>query len=239
MLRSLLGEPPRQNEGILAEAMDSMAQMSAVLRKEIKARGDSAQEFRKMEIWIEGLISSLDELEQSWHAAAHFRQSVQSEYADELSPKEQEEYARYVYFYKNGFIRVFSLLDKLGTVLNELYDLNTSKVKEHFSYFTVLRQFRAVKAHSRLADKLFAIKDSYRDAMQILRRRRNAEIHYMNSEMQDDMWQRAHDPEEKVKLEDLDRHLDELKQGLEMVCKTLAETFRYSLNEWRKTGRRR
>ena len=34
-------------------------------------------------------------------------------------------YRRYVYFDKNAFIRLFALLDKLGTLLNDTLELNT------------------------------------------------------------------------------------------------------------------
>lgn len=235
MLRTLLGEPPRENSGVLAEAMEQMAKTASRLRKEMNAHEDRDHEYRKLEIWIRGLISSLDELEQSWYAAAFFRKSVVAGYMDDMASQEQGEYARYVYFYKNGFIRVFSLLDKLGTVLNSLYDLNTSKVKAHFSYFTVLRQFQLLKAHPPLAGELESIKNSYREPLENLRKRRNAEIHYMNSEMQDDLWQRHQGLRDKIRLEDLDSHLEDLRQGLEMVCKSLSISFRYSNEQWLKS----
>lgn len=234
MLRTLLGEPPRENSGILAEAMEQMAKIASRLRKEMNAHEDSNHEYRKLEIWIRGLISSLDELEQSWFAADFFRKSVVAGYMDDMSVQEQGEYARYVYFYKNGFIRVFSLLDKLGTVLNSLYDLNTGKVKAHFSYFTVLRQFQLLKTHPLLAGELESIKNSYREPLENLRKRRNAEVHYMNSEMQDDLWQRHQGLHDKIQLEDLDSHLEDLRQGLEMVCKSLCASFRYSNEQWAK-----
>ncbi|MHA6533300.1 Cthe_2314 family HEPN domain-containing protein [Paenibacillus sp. BAC0078] len=238
MLRILLGEPPRENSGVLAEAIDHMAKFASMLRKEMNSHEDRDHEFRKLEIWTRGLISSLDELEQSWFAAAFFRKSVVAGYMDDMSPKEQGEYSRYVYFYKNGFIRVFSLLDKLGTVLNSLYDLDTSKVKVHFSYFTVLRQFRVHEEHAALADELERIKSSYREPLENLRKRRNAEIHYMNSEMQDDLWQRHQGLHDKIHLEDLDSHLEDLKQCLEMVCITLGASFRYSIKQWHKLPRK-
>lgn len=228
MLRILLGEPPRENTGVLADAIDKMAEMASMLRSEMNDNEDRDHEYRKLEIWIRGLISSLDELEQSLFAACFFRKSVKAGYMDDMSVSEQGDYARYVYFYKNGFIRVFSLLDKLGTVLNTLYDLNTVRVKAHFSYFTVLRRFRSTKKHRELSGRLDEIKESYRDPMQKLRNRRNAEIHYMNSEMQDDLWQRHHGLHDKIRLEDLDEHLEDLRQGMEMVCKTLVEVFTYS-----------
>ncbi|KWX74528.1 Cthe_2314 family HEPN domain-containing protein [Paenibacillus jilunlii] len=235
MLRILLGEPPRENSGVLAEAMDNMAKVASMLRREMNTHEDLDHEYRKLEIWTRGLISSLDELEQSWFAAAFFRKSVVAGYMDDMSPKEQGEYARYVYFYKNGFIRVFSLLDKLGTVLNSLYDLNTSKVKAHFSYFTVLRQFQLHEKHTALAGELETIKNAYREPLENLRKRRNAEIHYMNAEMQDDLWQRHQGLHDKIRLEDLDSHLEDLQQSLEMVCKSLAASFRYSNEQWHKS----
>ncbi|OBZ09632.1 hypothetical protein A8L34_20335 [Bacillus sp. FJAT-27264] len=236
MLRILLGEPPRVNSGVLAEAMEHMAEFASQLRKEMNKYEDRDHEYRKLEIWTRGLIVSLDELEQSWFAATFYRKSVKAGYMDDMSVAEQGEYARYVYFYKNGFIRVFSLLDKLGTVLNSIYDLNTSRVKTHFSYFTVLREFLIHKKHAALADQLENIKNSYREPLQNLRKRRNAEIHYMNAEMQDDLWQRHQGLHDKIQLEDLDSHLEDLKQGLEMVCKSLEAAFKYSLSQWPKNA---
>lgn len=89
MLRTLLGEPPRVNSGVLAEAMESMAKAASVLRKEMAAHEDHDHEYRKLEIWTRGLISSLDELEQSWFAAAFFRKSVIAGYMDDMSSTEQ------------------------------------------------------------------------------------------------------------------------------------------------------
>ncbi|MBO2943880.1 hypothetical protein JJQ72_07810 [Paenibacillus sp. F411] len=236
MLRILLGEEPRLNHGLMEDAIETMVTTTQLLQKEIDKNQDPTHDFRKLEIWTRGLIVSLDELEQSCFAAGHFRKSVKAGYVDELSIQEQGEYGRYVYFYKNAFIRVFSILDKLGTVLNDLYDLNTSKVKAHFSYFTVLRQFKYLKTHEDLSRELEAIKDSYRNPMSVLRKRRNAEVHYMNSEMQDDLWQRHKGLNDKVELEDLDQHLDDLKQGLDMVCKTLAASYHYTNKLWSERG---
>ena len=133
-----------------------------------------------------------------------------------------------------GFIRVFSLLDKLGIVLNTMYDLKTHKVKPHFSYFTVLRQFQITNEYVSLIAKLDRIKDAYHVPLQNLRKRRNSEIHYMNSEMEDDLWQRHKGLNDKVKLEDMDAHLEDLRQGLNMVCKSLTAAYQYSLEQWRK-----
>ncbi len=234
MLRALLGEPPRQNEGLLADTMEAMSKTLKLLRKEMEQSQDPSHDFRKLEIWIYGLIASLDELEQCKYAAHFFRRKVTQDYLEDMPPSEQSDYARYVYFYKDGFIRVFSTLDKLGTVLNEMFELNTSKVKAHFSYFTVLRQFRYLKVHLELANELFVIKDKYKESMSVLRRRRNTEIHYMNAEMQDDLWQRHQGLDGKIELEDLDKHLHDLEHGYLMVCESLHAVFAYTNQRWKK-----
>ncbi|MDU5949876.1 Cthe_2314 family HEPN domain-containing protein [Paenibacillus macerans] len=236
MLRSLLGEPPRRNEGRLAETLGAMAQTVKLLQREMKRHQDPTHDFRKLEVWMHGLITSLDELEQCLFAAAFFRKKVRTGFVDDMGSDERENYARYVFFYKDGFIRVFSSLDKLGTVLNELFDLNTSKVKTHFSYFTVLRQFAHLKVHPELGGKLTAIKEEYGEVLGVLRRRRNTEIHYMNSEMKDDLWQRHQALYGKIELEDLDRHLRDLEQGYRMVCETFWTVFDYTNRRWKKVA---
>lgn len=85
MLRVLLGEPPRKNSGVLADAMENMATFAALLRKEMSAHEDNDHEYRKLEIWTRGLISSLDELEQSWFAAAFYRKLVIAGYMDDMT----------------------------------------------------------------------------------------------------------------------------------------------------------
>ena len=87
-----------------------------------------------------------------------------------------------------------------------------------------------------LAQKLNKIKETYREPMSRLRKRRNMEIHYMNSEMQDDLWQLHQTLRGKVKLEDLDQHLLEMGQGVDMVCETLYTAYRYINRIWRKQG---
>ncbi|MBP1905604.1 molecular chaperone GrpE (heat shock protein) [Paenibacillus turicensis] len=234
MLRELLGQSPRENEGLLADTFLSIKETIHLLQKEMNDSKDPSHDFRKLEIWCRGLLSSLDELEGCLFAATFFRNKVVKSSTEDMNAAEQMDYARYVFFYKDGFIRVFSILDKLGTVLNELFDLHTSKVKTHFSYFTVLRQFAYMKTHPDLGNKLFAIKEQYKEALSELRRRRNTEIHYMNSEMKDDLWQRHQALYGKIKLEDLDAHLHDLQQGFNMVCETMLTTFSYTNQRWKK-----
>ncbi|MBY0205447.1 MULTISPECIES: Cthe_2314 family HEPN domain-containing protein [Paenibacillus] len=234
MLRTLLGEKPRVNQGKLKQAMDTMAFTLESFEKQMYVDHDPNHDYRKLYVWTQGLISSLDELEQSYFAAAHFRKKVVAGSTRDMSSAEKSEYARYVYFYKDAFIRCFAILDKLGTVLNEVFQLNTSKTKVHFSYYTVLRQFEYYRDHHELAQQLIKIKEAYREPMSRLRKRRNMEIHYMNSEMQDDLWQLHQTLRGKVKLEDLDQHLLEMQQGVDMVCETLNMAYRYINRIWRK-----
>lgn len=234
MLRVLLGEPPRQNKGLFGLTIDTMVHTSKLLRKEIELHKDPSYDYRKLEIWTKGLISSLDELEQCVYAAHFFRNKVVHVYEQDMTITERGDYARYVFFYKDAFIRVFSALDKSGTFLNELYDLKTSRVKAHFSYFTVLRQFQYFKGYRGLGERLVQIKEKHREVLSILRRRRNTEIHYMNSEMKDDLWQRQQTLYGKIELEDLDQHLYDLDRGFQMVCETFEAIFSYTNRRWRE-----
>ncbi|WP_068620118.1 Cthe_2314 family HEPN domain-containing protein [Paenibacillus tuaregi] len=230
MLRSLLGEPPRRDEGLLSDTFKTMRQVIQHFQARPDRSSGSKLDYSKLQIWIEGLAASLDELEQCTHASAFFRHKVHTRYIAEMGPQEKGDYARYVYFYKDGFIRVFSILDKLGTVLNELYGLNTARVKPHYSYFTVLRQFSYLGVHPRLGQRLTEIKEQHKDSLSRLRRRRNTEIHYMNSEMQDDLWQKNQAPHGKLELEDMDQHLTDLMDGYQMVLESLNVSFKYTLS---------
>ncbi len=238
MLRSLLGEPPRQPEERLDKAHKAMKETIRILRREIKLKQDPTHDYRKLEIWILGLISSLDELEECLFASSLFRKKVTHDSVEDMELVEREDYARYVFFYKDGFIRVFAVLDKLGTVLNELFDMKMAKIKPHFSFFTVLRQLQLISKHAELGKDLNVIKNQYREALSELRRRRNTEIHYMNSELRDDLWQRHQALFGKIELENLDLHLRDLEQGYQMVCETLGAVFSYTNQRWKQLSER-
>ncbi len=234
MLSELFGDLSHKNTNPLVEdAFKEMGQAIQLLQKEMNRYEDPTHDLRKLEIWTRGLVSSLIELDESYAVAYLFRKSIIiAGFMDDMSAKEQLDYARYVYFYKNGFIRVFAVLDKLGTFLNEVYDLQTSKVKSQYSYFTVLRQFSYNHTHESLGHLLVAIRDEYRQPINDLRKRRNAEIHYMNVEMEDDLWQRHQGLHDKILLEDVDKHLLELKQGVDMVSRTLSTVYHCTSERW-------
>ncbi|WP_419874460.1 Cthe_2314 family HEPN domain-containing protein [Candidatus Pristimantibacillus sp. PTI5] len=228
MLRFMFNEPLREAEGTLAETFRLMDQFVALLSPKIKAGGADVQKLRKYEIWTLGLRSSLDELEQSHYAALQFQHKVTSSSLNQMTDEERIYYNRYIYFDKNAFIRVFSLLDKLGTLLNELLDMRTERVKAHFSYFTVLRNMREKKAHPELTWKLNDVKEKYKVSMTRLRQRRNTEIHYMNSEMQDDLIQSNRMYGEEIKLENVAEQSADLTQGLYLAMESLLLTFQYA-----------
>jgi hypothetical protein len=149
---------------------------------------------------------------------------------EEMSAQERLDYYRHVYFDKNAFIRVFSLLDKLGTLMNDLLGLHTERVKSRFSYFTVLRAMRQTGRHAELAERLNELKEQHSEAMNRLRKRRNLEIHHMNSELQDDLFQSLHSEQQKIRpyLENITLNLHDLEEGWEMAHRSLALSFRFA-----------
>lgn len=226
MLRSLFGEEPRRDEGALKEAMEAIDRYLSHVRKQMDNGGDPGHYWRKIEIWTVGLRTSLDELEQSIYASGKYAERVTKQYQEDMNDHELDDYFRHVYFYKNAFIRVFSILDKLGTLLNEVLRLETEQMKRFFSYFTVLRRLHLTGRHPRLTDKLSGLKQLHGEAMQRLRKRRNTEIHYMNAEMQDDLWQRHRSLNSKLRLEDIQANMVDVEEGMQMVCGALTASFR-------------
>ncbi|WP_028546888.1 Cthe_2314 family HEPN domain-containing protein [Paenibacillus taiwanensis] len=229
MLRMLFGEAPRVDTGELLEAMTAMDHYLAKVRAVMEREGDPHHDWRKIEVWTVGLKTSLDELEQSMYASARFASLVTKQYQEEMNEEELDNYYRHVYFYKNGFIRLFSVLDKVGTLLNEALQLETGKVKNRFSFFTVLRQMNYLNSTPALTRQLMQVKDAHKDSLQRLRKRRNTEIHHMNAEMQDDLWQRHRSLNDKVRLENIQANVNDLKDGYEAVCQVLITIFTHLL----------
>jgi len=228
MLHFMFEEPERIADGALAETFGLMDQFTDMVASRIRSGQDADQRLRKFEIWTKGLRSSLIELEQSHYAASRFKDKVTSKSVDDMTPSEKLDYDRYVYFDKNSFIRVFSLLDKMGTLLNELLEMRTEKIKPHFSYFTVLRNMRERKAHPGLTWKLNDVKEKYKESMNRLRKRRNTEIHYMNSEMHDDLIQSQRMYGEEARLENIAQQSEDLTKCLHMSIESLRLTFQYA-----------
>lgn len=70
-----------------------------------------------------------------------------------------------------------------------------------------------------------ALKEKHGDVLQWLLKLRNMEIHHMNSEMQDDLWQWHSNLNGKIKLEDIQANMMDLQQSLDMVYGALISIF--------------
>lgn len=222
---------PNQQPSILAEYEQVSALINQFTKKvsSVQAKYDKPNErLLKFEIWASGLDVSLQELYASYEAATYYREKVQSKSLNDMDQEERMNYANYVYFDKNGFIRVFSLLDKLGTFLNELLNIRTESVKPHYSFFTVLRIMRQKNMHVKLMEPLYELKESCKQSTHRLRNRRNTEIHYMNSEMHDDLLQSTRLYGQELRLENLDEQLHDLSVGLHMTMQAIKLTFQYA-----------
>lgn len=215
MIRYLLGEPKRAENGLYADTVRTLHQYSARIGED-----------RALAIKIGSFSRSLDELEQSLFAADRFSKLVQSHYLQDLHDDELHHYHLHLYFYKNALLRIFSILDKLGSFLDEQHGLDTSAAKSRFSYFTVLRRLEDYSELKPLANKLSLLKNRYKDEMNILRKERNMETHLMNTELLDDLFQAVHaKAQHKMPLEDRVERLRTLAKGYEMVCLTLQAAF--------------
>lgn len=230
VLRMLFGEPPGEWVGaplVTVQAIERFIKLAYAACDRSKDEHQK-QAFQKYGIWAEGLLRSMDELEQSCYAAKKYAGLIHRTRADELSPAEKSDYYRHVYYDKNAYIRVFALLDKLGTLLNELLELRTERMKPRFSYFTVLRNMRLNHLHTELMKPLDELKEQYRAPLNRLRNRRNTEIHYMNAELQDDLRMTLERHVVWRKLEDLKGNMADLDCAWKMIESTLGHCFRYA-----------
>lgn len=228
MLQFMFQQEEKPPTGEFAEVLHLLQRFADKMATKGAGEQPEHANWLKYEIWALGLTSSLIELHDSHYAAAQFRKLIVAPSIKEMDEKEKLDYARYVYFDKNGFIRVFSLLDKLGTFLNEYLGLKTERVKAHFSYFTVLRTMRERNLHVKLMKPLNELKEDCKESTHRLRKRRNTEIHYMNSEMHDDLLQRTRLYGQELKLENLDQQMQDLTVGLNMALHSIKLTFEYA-----------
>ncbi|GIP40733.1 hypothetical protein J31TS4_40130 [Paenibacillus sp. J31TS4] len=229
MLRFLFDEPRRKEEGLLGEAMEAIAYYFNSLdpMENHAPKQGNHRHVRYLQIWINGFIRALDELEQSAYCAKRYAERLSSRYLEKMDLPERDDYHRHLYFYKNGFLRVFSILDKLGFFFNELLQLETERFKAKFSYFTVLRQMHEKKIEAKLEEQLFQIKNDFQDSLTVLRNQRNMETHSMNTEIMDDLEYAKRIADACTPIEDVQDNIRHLDRGFEMVCRTLITTFRY------------
>lgn len=229
MLRELFGEPPREWQGPLLETVQAIERFTRRMNEKGEGESREAAICRKHAIWSEGLLRSMDELEQSLYAARRFAQRLAKPSLDEMSAAERLDYYRHVYFDKNAYIRLFSLLDKLGVLLNDKLGLHTERIKPKFSFFTVVRGLRGNESHAVLADALAEGKDRHQEALTRLRRRRNMEIHHMNAELQDDLLHNLQTDAGTAHLENIQENLNDLEEGWQMAGRALQLSFLYLL----------
>jgi hypothetical protein len=228
LLRSLLGQAPREWDPLLRETADELDIFIRLCGERSGGEDSSALRYRTYAVWAEGLHRSLNELEESLFAARFFAERIGTTRWDDMKPEEKLDYDRHVYFDKNAYIRMFSLLDKLGTLVNALLELNTEKIKAYFSFYTVLRHMKETGGHRELTEQLISLKERHRAAMRRLRTRRNMEIHYMNAELEDDLTKRLMaGAGDGGKLENLTANVADAEEGWNMVRDTLGRTFRY------------
>jgi hypothetical protein len=228
MLRNLMGLPRRVNTGLFLETSKAIDGYCKFLRS-MDGRRKLESKYYRLELWAVGLLDALNELEQSKFAADKYSIKVFQKSTATMELEELEYYQLHVYFYKNAFIRIFAILDKLGNFMNDLFELETEKVKERFSYYTVLRHMYKLKLHPDLERKLFGLKEFYNEPMDKLRKKRNMEIHYLNVEMLDDLKNMAQVFSEGELIEDLPANIANLEKGYEMVCHSLTAVFTYAL----------
>lgn len=226
MLRVLFDEPPREGDGRLRDIFELLEDLGANFRA--MRGGERSLRGQRLLAWTKSLAGTLDELEQSVYCAAKYAELVHADYVEEMTAEEREQYRRHLYFYKNGFIRVFSVLDKLGSFLDEWLELGTAQVKERFSYFTVLRRMRERRSHPELQRRLDAIKREWVEPMNDLRLMRNHEVHAINTELLDDEGRlrlRAREP--RLPVEDLRQNVRTLLGGYAMACESLFAALDY------------
>jgi len=198
----------------------------ALARRQTRVKVDESKVV-KIELWCQGFVDALNELEQSVYCSEQYSHHIHKAYLELMTTAEMDDYRRFVYFYKNGLIRVFSILDKLGYFMNELLDLRTERIKAKFSFFTVLRNLKGRGNFRQLEEQLNELKTKHRAILDTLRNQRNMEIHYINVEMLDDMMDDKRRGGDRIRVENVHRNVAELKLGYEMVCRSLTVTLTY------------
>lgn len=225
LLRQLLGQPERKSDSQVENIIRLIDEYCEKLRANFRDEVASNEHIYRIEAWAGGFRNSLNELEQSQFAARWLQRRVSKKFEEEMDAAEKADYECHVYFYKNSIIRIFSVLDKLGYFMNELLLLRTESVKPRYSFFTVLRQMKKVRHLDDLSGALSEIKAKYKYPLNVLRHKRNTEIHYLNVEMLDDLKQTRKAFTKKNHVEDLAANMELLDEGCQMVYQTLETVF--------------
>jgi hypothetical protein len=226
MLRHIFGEVKRHDSGLMLKTNQALVRYLADLHT-LESNGQTdLTKLRRWEIWVHSFMTAVDELEQGVYCSNQYSALVKKRNVEDMKLDEQTEYQRYLYYYKNSFIRVFAILDKLGFFLNERLHLNTEKVKQRFSYFTVLRQMHDRHIYSDLEQQLYNLKLQYSDPLNKLRDQRNVEIHSINYEAADDLFHSSKAGAYSWNhIENLTFNNQILLQCFQMVCQTIITIF--------------
>jgi hypothetical protein len=227
MLRILFGEPKRKDSGLLLEASQAVRNYITAWQSTSLSSTVPADKKHRLVVWSKSFLDALDELEQSQYCCDRYAEQVSKAFIEDMDPQELDDYRRFVYFYKNAFIRLFSILDKVGYFLNELLELQTGAVKSRFSYFTVLRRMHEIHMHDALEQQLYAMKNDYKKPLERLRNQRNMEIHFINAEMLDDLSEQHPTLSDRIHVENVGANVADLRQGFEMVCRAFNVIFTY------------
>ncbi len=228
MLHMFLGQSKTSHEPWYRLAIEEITGSIARLESYPISNVIDQEKYDRLITWCKGFTQTLCELEQSMLCCVHFANQVNCGVSSQEEISSNMDYQRFVYFYKNALIRVFSLLDKAGYFLNELFQLQTQLIKPRFSYFTMLRQLEQFRQHEKLYHTLEQLKHEFQETLFRLRDQRNSEIHYTNIELITPLM------EQDVRLchrfvpELVSDHLKDLHQGFQMVCFTMIAIFQYT-----------
>ncbi|WP_128896307.1 Cthe_2314 family HEPN domain-containing protein [Longirhabdus pacifica] len=229
MLKSLLGLKEQAYCTEQVEADQKIRQFCNTVKK----MEQPPEKYYRLELWASGFTDALNELEQSIFCCRTFGVHIHSHTEAAMEADEKTYYHRYLYFYKNAIIRIFSILDKLGYFMNERYDLYTEKIKHRFSYYTVLRHMEKQKRVKYLYQQLYAHKVANINTMKRLRNQRNIEIHYMNFDMINDLIRSKQQPSIHNVVEDIERDVSELHDAFKMTCAILIDVFSHASKDMR------
>lgn len=229
MLRFIFGEQERRDDRSYRQVMELIQRYRNAL---LHSAGPGNERRLRLSVWLSSIAGTLDELEESVYCSERFADMISQPFIDKMTPEEKLDYRRHLYFFENGCVRVFSVLDKLGSLLNELYELRTEEMKSRFSYFTVIRRMRELGVHPDLQRELHKIKDRYKHSMSDLRLIRNHEIHGMNAELLDENGRiRRSVGGRHEQIEDLAENNRKLREGYLMVCESLQQVFRFGSHD--------
>jgi len=224
----MFGHTKRMDEGNLKEVLERITSYREFLKQSIHNKPEQCYQYTRLDVWARGFHSALNELEQSLFVCATIHLKINKSYVEDMNEGERDEYDRYVYFYKNAIIRVFSLLDKMGFFLNDYFGIHTEQVKQQFSYFTVLREMDKKAIAPILFGQLLALKIKDQQPLGRLRKERNMEIHHINIEMADELTEAHLCSPERVRIQDTQEELEDLRRGYENVCAVIRIVFTYA-----------